>query len=342
MIDLRSDTVTQPTEEMRRAMAEAELGDDVYGEDPSVNRLQELAAEILGKEDALLVTSGTQGNQISVLAHCSPGSEVIIEEEGHIFVYEAGAAAALAGVQFKTIKSERGTPKASRIREAIREENIHFPPTSLICLENTHNRAGGAVIPLEKMEEIYKVAREHTIPLHLDGARLFNAAVAAGVPAKRFAAFADTVQICLSKGLAAPVGSIIAGPREWIAKARRWRKRLGGGMRQAGIIAAPGIVALQTMVGRLAEDHDNARFLAERMAAMRGIELNPELVETNIIVAGLKKMTAAGFCEALRKRGILANPVGARHFRVVTHKDVSRASLEKAVLGIADILKSDG
>ncbi len=342
MIDLRSDTVTQPTEEMRRAMATAELGDDVYGEDPSVNRLQELVAEILGKEDALLVTSGTQGNQVSILTHCCSGSEVIIEEEAHIFYYEAGAASALAGVQFRTLQGERGAPEADRVAEAIRAENIHFPPTALICLENTHNRAGGAVIPLERMEAICRVARDHAVPVHLDGARLFNAAVAAGVPASRFAACADTVQICLSKGLAAPVGSVIAGPHSWIEQARRWRKRLGGGMRQAGIIAAPGIVALQTMVDRLAEDHANARFLAEGLAAIPGIDLNPELVETNIIVAGLKKMNAADFSRALRERDILANPFGIRQIRFTTHKDVPRADLERALPEIEGIIKRNG
>ncbi len=342
MIDLRSDTITQPTEEMRRAMAEAELGDDVYGEDPTVNRLQELAAEMLGKEEALLVTSGTQGNQVSILAHCPPGSEVIIEEEAHIFYYEAGAAAALAGVQFRTLSGERGAPDAAGVRDAIRDEDIHFPPTSLICLENTHNRAGGAVIPLEKMERIYEVARERAIPVHLDGARLFNAAVAAGLPARKFASCADTVQICLSKGLAAPVGSLIAGPRRWIARVRRWRKRLGGGMRQAGIIAAPGIVALQKMVDRLVEDHANARYLAEGLAAMPGIELNPGLVDTNIVVAVLKKMKAAELSAALQERGILAGSFGSRQIRFVTHKDVSRAQVEKALPVINAVLKGEG
>lgn len=342
MIDLRSDTVTQPTEAMRRAMAEAELGDDVYGEDPSVNRLQELAAGMLGKEDALLVTSGTQGNQVSILAHCSPGSEVILEAEAHIFYYEAGAAPALAGVQFRTLEGERGVPTAEQVAEAIRDEDIHLPPTALICLENTHNRAGGAIIPLEKMEAIYRVARERSVPVHLDGARLFNAAVAAGLPARKFASCTDTVQICLSKGLAAPVGSVIAGPRDWIARARRWRKRLGGGMRQAGIIAAPGIIALQTMVERLAEDHANARFLAEGLASIPGIELDPELVETNIVVAGLTGMKAAHFSEALRKRAILANPVGPKRIRFTTHKDISRADLEKALPQISDILNRSG
>jgi len=342
MIDLRSDTVTQPTEEMRRAMAAAELGDDVYGEDPTVNRLQEMVAEMLGKEDALLVTSGTQGNQVSILAHCPPGSEVIVEEEAHIVYYEAGAAAALAGVQFRTLKGERGAPDAAQVREAIRADNIHFPPTSLICLENTHNRAGGAIIPLEKMESIYQVACEHGIPVHLDGARLFNAAVATGIPARKFAAFTHTVQICLSKGLAAPVGSVVAGPREWIERARRWRKRLGGGMRHAGIIAAPGIVALQTMVERLAEDHANARFLAEGLAAMPGIEIDPRLGETNIVVATLKKMKAADFTRALRERGVLANPFSSYKVRFVTHKDVSRVDVEKALKEIAAVLKNGG
>lgn len=342
MIDLRSDTVTQPTEEMRRAMAEAELGDDVYGEDPTINRLQELAAEMLGKEDALLVTSGTQGNQVAILAHCCPGSEVIIEKEAHIFYYEAGAAAALAGVQFRTLKGERGALDAAGVREAIREENIHFPPTSLICLENTHNRAGGAVIPLKKMEAIHETAREHAVPVHLDGARLFNAAVAAAVPAHRIAACADSVQICLSKGLAAPVGSLIAGTREWIARARRWRKRLGGGMRQAGIIAAPGIIALQKMVDRLAEDHAGARYLAGELSAMPGIVLDPGLVETNIVVASLEKMEAAEFCAALEKKGILASSFGSRKVRFVTHKDVSRAQLEQALPRISEVLKQKG
>lgn len=338
MIDLRSDTITQPTREMRRAMAEAELGDDVYGEDPTVNRLQELAAELLGKEAALLVTSGTQGNQVSLLTHCSPGSEVIIEEEAHIFYYEAGAASALAGVQFRTLPGERGALRPEAVAAAIREENIHFPPTALICLENTHNRAGGAVFPLERMESIYRLARDRSLPVHLDGARLFNAAVASGVPAHRYASCCDTVQICLSKGLAAPVGSLIAGPREWIERARRRRKLLGGGMRQAGIIAAPGIFALQNMVERLAEDHDNARFLAGELAAMPGVELDPAQVETNIVVAALTGMEADDFCASLRKRGILASPFGPRRVRFTTHKDLTRADLEKALPQIGAVL----
>ena len=229
MIDLRSDTVTKPTEAMRRAMAEAEVGDDVYGEDPTVNRLEELAAEMLGKEAGLLVTSGTQGNQVALLTHCRPGTEVILERESHIFCYEAGAAAALAGVQLCALPGRRGTLSGDQVAAAVREDDIHAPPTALVCLENTHNRAGGAVIPLAAMEEVYQVAAGRGIPVHLDGARLFNAAVASKIPAREYAARADTVQICLSKGLGAPVGSVLVGPAPWIAEARRWRKRLGGG-----------------------------------------------------------------------------------------------------------------
>jgi threonine aldolase len=338
MIDLRSDTVTKPTAAMRKAMHDAVVGDDVYGEDPTVNRLQELAAELLGKEDALLVTSGTQGNQVAILTHCRPGSEVILEADSHINCYEAGAAAALAGVQFCAIKGERGAISASQVAGAVRDDNIHFPPTALICLENTHNRAGGAVIPLENMQAVYREACARRIPLHLDGARLFNAAVASGVPAHCFAACADTVQICLSKGLGAPVGSLLVGPREWIKEARRWRKRLGGGMRQAGIIAAPGLVALQEMVGRLAEDHANARFLAERLAALPGIVLDPAAVETNIIVAGLKEMTAARFVQALKEKGVLVNPFGPHKVRFTTHKDVTRREIEKAITAVEKVI----
>jgi threonine aldolase len=340
MIDLRSDTVTKPTAAMRRAMREAEVGDDVYGEDPTVNRLQELAAEMLGKEDALLVTSGTQGNQVSILTHCRPGSEVILEAESHINCYEAGAAAALAGVQFCALQGERGAFSAAQAAAAVREENIHYPPTALICLENTHNRAGGAVIPLEKMEAVYRVAHERKIPLHLDGARLFNAAVASGVPARGFAACADTVQICLSKGLAAPVGSVIAGPRDWIKEARRWRKRLGGGMRQAGVIAAPGIVALQTMVERLAEDHANARYMAERLAGLPGLRLDPAAVETNIVVAELTNMTAFQFVDSLKTRGVLVTRFGPQKVRFNTHKDISRRDVARALKIIKEILIS--
>ena len=242
-IDLRSDTVTKPTEAMRRAMAEAEVGDDVYGEDPTVNRLEECAAEILGKEAALFVTSGTQGNQIAILCHAGPGDEIILEADSHIFYYEAGAASALAGVQTRPLPGRRGMMDPADVEGAIRGDDIHFPRTALICLENTHNRAGGAVLPLDRMAALREVA-DHRIPVHLDGARLFNAAVAMGVDVREFARFADSVSVCLSKGLGAPVGSLLAGEKAFIDEARQWRKRLGGGMRQAGVIAAPALLAL--------------------------------------------------------------------------------------------------
>jgi len=338
MIDLRSDTVTKPTQEMRRAAAEAEVGDDVYGEDPTVNRLQEMVAELLGKEDAILVTSGTQGNQLALLSLCSPGTEVILEEESHIFLYEAGAGAAFAGVQFRPIKGNRGSMDSSDVEKAIRQDNIHFPPTSLICMENTHNRAGGAVLPLEEMKAVYQVASKNNIPVHLDGARIFNASVASGVPVKDYAACATTVQICLSKGLGAPVGSVLAGPRDVIEKARRWRKRMGGGMRQAGIIAAPGVVALQTMVDRLAEDHKNARLLAEGLAELKGLMLNPKAVETNVVVMQLQSMTAANFIQKMKEKGVLVTYFGPNTVRMNTHKDVTRTDVSKVLVAARSVL----
>lgn len=338
MIDLRSDTVTVPTPEMRRAMYEAEVGDDVYGEDPTVNRLQELAAEMLGKEDALLVTSGTMGNQVAVLTHCRPGTEVVLEQDCHIFYYEAAAAAAFAGVQMRPLKGRRGALTAQQVEAAIREDDIHLPPTSLICLENTHNRAGGTVIPLESMKEVYEVAVRHGLPVHLDGARLFNAAVAQGVTAGDIAAYTTTAQFCLSKGLGAPVGSIIAGPKEWIKEARRWRKRMGGGMRQAGIIAAAGVVALQTMVDRLAEDHANARFLADRLAELPGMEFDPSAVETNIVIFKPTALSAQALVDELKKRGVLAVIMEPDRVRFTTNKDITRDDLNKALNSLRLIL----
>lgn len=343
VIDLRSDTVTRPTKEMRQAIMEAELGDDVYGEDPTVNRLEEMVATMLGKEAALLIPSGTQGNQIAILNYCKPGSEVIMEKESHNFYNEAGAAAAFAGVQLRTLEGERGALSAEQVEEAIRGENIHFPSTALILVENTHNRAGGAIIPLEKMQAVYRVAQAHSIPVFLDGTRLLNASVATGIPVHEFAACSDALMIGLSKGLGAPIGSVMAGSREWIEKAKKWRKRLGGGMRQAGIIAAPGIVALETMIDRLAEDHANARFLAEGLANIPGFQLNPELVETNIVVAKLTKPKAAEVSQQLKERGIIAIPFDGSSdtIRFTTHKDVTRADLEKTLSALNDIFKTN-
>lgn len=339
MIDLRSDTVTKPTAAMRQAIMKAEVGDDVYGEDPTVNRLQELVAATLGKEDALLVASGTQGNQVSLLTHCRPGSEIILEAGAHIKEYEAGAAAALAGVQFCALQGMRGAFSPEQVEAAIRDDNLHMPPTSLVCLENTHNRAGGTVLPLDLLKRIHAVTRKHGIPVHMDGARLFNASVASGVPVADYSACADTVQICLSKGLAAPVGSVIAGPAYWINEARRWRKRLGGAMRQAGIFAAAGIVALETMVDRLAEDHENARILAEGLAALPGLALDPELVETNIIVVELERADNGRLVAELKSHGVLVNTFGPQKIRLVTHNNVNRKDVVKALAIIREVLR---
>jgi threonine aldolase len=340
VIDLRSDTVTKPTEEMRRAMYSAEVGDDVYKEDPTVRELEDTAAEILGKEAALFVTSGTQGNQIAVLTHCRPGQELLLEEESHILYYESGAVAALAGVQTRTIRGTRGAMNPEDVLLAIRTDDIHYPETGLICIENTHNRAGGAIVPAENMRNIYKHASENNIPVHVDGARLFNAAAAAGHDVKEFTKHTDTVQICLSKGLGAPVGSILAGSVEFIQHARKWRKRLGGGMRQAGVIAAPGLIALTKMMDRLGEDQWNARILADAIESIAGLKLAKQ-PETNIVVADVAglNVTSEMFVERMRAEGVIAGTFGPTYVRFVTHYDVSEDQIQKAIEAIAKAAK---
>ncbi|PFA62228.1 low-specificity L-threonine aldolase [Bacillus sp. AFS015802] len=330
MIDLRSDTVTKPTEEMRRAAYEAEVGDDVYGEDPTVQRLEKEAARILGKEEALFVTSGTQGNQIAVLTHTRPGNEILLETNSHIFYYESGAVAALAGVQTRTITGKDGEMDPKDVEDAIRGEDQHFPETGLICLENTHNRAGGAIVSPENMRAIHSIAKEHSIPVHVDGARLFNAVAASGRDVREFTDHCDTVQICLSKGLGAPVGSIIAGGQSFIGRARKWRKRLGGGMRQTGIVAAPGLIALTTMRERLKEDHEKAKVLKESILESKGIAVINQ-VDTNIVVADVTGtgMKAAEFVEDLEKRGILAVTFGPTLVRFTTHYDVTMDDVQE-------------
>ncbi|WP_226681529.1 low-specificity L-threonine aldolase [Sutcliffiella horikoshii] len=341
MIDVRSDTVTKPTEEMRKASYEAEVGDDVYGEDPTVTRLEEKAAEILGKEAALFVTSGTQGNQIAVLTHCSPGNEILLEEESHIFYYESGAVAALAGVQTRTIPGVNGMMNPQDVESAIRGEDQHFPETGLICIENTHNRAGGAVVPVSNMAEIYEVAQRYSIPVHVDGARLFNAAASSGIPIQEFTKHCDTVQICLSKGLGAPVGSIIAGSNEFIKKARKWRKRLGGGLRQVGIIAAPGLIALTQMTERLSEDHENAKFLADGLREISPLRI-VNSVDTNIVVVDVSDlgMKAEQFVQALKENGVLAVTFGPTLVRLTSHFDVSRGDMETVISTVNAIVQS--
>ncbi|MFN7250530.1 MAG: low-specificity L-threonine aldolase [Anaerobacillus sp.] len=332
MIDLRSDTITRPTKQMREAMFAAEVGDDVYGEDPTINKLEKLAAEMLGKEAALFVTSGTQGNQIAVLTHCRQGDEVILDEDSHIVFYEGGAISAFAGVQPRTIKTEGGFMDPQKLQEAIRTNDIHFPDTSLICLENTHNRAGGVAIPPSHMAELYDVANQAKLPIHLDGARLFNSAVALGEPLTAFTRYTTTVQVCLSKGLGAPVGSILAGPRDFVDRARKWRKRLGGGLRQAGILGAAGIIALTEMVERLSEDHANAKILAN------GLNQHPKLsvinhVDTNIVLIDISKtaIDSSTFIEKLKQENILAVSFGPTTVRFTTHYDVKRDEIEQAI-----------
>lgn len=338
MIDLRSDTVTKPTKEMREAAFNAEVGDDVYGEDPAVNKLEEEAAAILGKEAALFVTSGTQGNQIAVLTHCRPGQELLLEAESHIFYYESGAVSALAGVQTRTIQGSRGAMDPQLVRSAIRPEDIHFPDTGLICLENTHNRAGGAVVPVENMKQIYEIGVENNVPVHVDGARLFNAAAALGVSVTDFTQYCDTIQVCLSKGLGAPVGSILAGDKDFIAKARKWRKRLGGGLRQAGLIAAPAYVALTTMRERLIEDHHLAWSLSDALRNIKGIQVVNE-VETNIVVVDIAnlQMSSQAFVKELEKQGVLAVTFGPTSVRFTTHHQVNKQDIERTIDLVANI-----
>ncbi len=334
MIDLRSDTVTKPTPGMRRAMAEAEVGDDVYGEDPTVNRLQERAAELLGFEAALFVPSGTMGNQGAIAVHTRPGQEVILEAQSHIYNVEMATMARFSGVQPRVLVGDRGVITAEQVRAAIRPKLYYLAHTGLVCLENTHNAAGGRIFPLSVAREILEVAHAHGIPVHLDGARIFNAAVALGLPASELARGFDSVMFCLSKGLGAPVGSMLCGSREFIEEARRVRKALGGGMRQAGILAAAGLYALEHHIDRLSEDHENARILAEGLSEIPCLSVTPP--ETNIVLVEIRRgPTAAELAERLRKRGVLVAPAGAgteaRKLRLVTHLDVTRQDILRTI-----------
>ncbi|HSB69789.1 MAG TPA: GntG family PLP-dependent aldolase [Candidatus Methylomirabilis sp.] len=341
VVDLRSDTVTRPTPAMRRAMAEAEVGDDVFGEDPTVSRLEMLAAERLGKEAGLFVASGTMGNQVSLMAHTQRGDEIILDENSHIYNYEVAALAVLSAVQPRTLHGLHGILDPEDVRQAVRMPNIHYPQDTLVCVESTHNRGGGTVYPLATLREIRRIATEHGMAVHLDGARLFNACVAGGVSPKEVAAQADSVTFCLSKGLGAPVGSVVTGTRPLIDRARRARKMLGGGMRQAGILAAAGIVALETMVDRLREDHENARILSAGLAALPGIEIDLDLVQTNIVIFSVKRrdLDAPGLILKLGEQGIKAFAVSPDRIRMVTHKDVDRAGMLRTLEVLGGILK---
>jgi threonine aldolase len=341
-IDLRSDTVTRPTPQMRAAMAAAEVGDDVYGEDPTINHLQELAAERMGKEAGLFVPSGTMGNLAAVLTHCTRGDEVILGNLGHTFLFEGGGIAALGGVHSYVLPTlPDGTLALEDIRTAIRTDDPHFPISRLITLENTHNRCGGVPLSVEYMDQVEQLARETGLKVHLDGARIFNAAAALGVPAARLTRAADSVTFCLSKGLCAPVGSVLCGSKEFIYKARRIRKQLGGGMRQAGVLAAAGVVALETMVSRLAEDHNRARRLAHALAAIPGIVVERIDPPTNMVFVGLAdevKVDAPQVVQRLLEYRVKVSAVSSRRFRLVTHYWVDDEGIDRTVQAFRCVL----
>jgi threonine aldolase len=341
-IDLRSDTVSHPTPEIREAMAKAEVGDDVYGEDPSINRLEEVAALRMGKQAGLFVPSGTMGNLAAILTHCGRGDEMILGELSHIFLNEAGGASALGGVHPRTLPTQNdGTLHLDAIEEAIRGDDPHFPRTRLICLENTHNRCGGAPISLDYTQEVGEIARRHGLRLHMDGARIFNAAAALSVDAAKLVEVADSVTFCLSKGLCAPVGSVLCGETSFIAEARRVRKLLGGGMRQAGVIAAAGLVALNSMLDRLVDDHVRARALAEGLRGLKGLKLEDDPPPTNMVYLNLAPeaaMSGDSLAEALAERKIKIHVVGGNRIRLVTHYWIDDKAVEKTVDAFTEAL----
>ncbi len=338
MIDLRSDTVTTPTAEMRKAMAEAEVGDDVFREDPTVRRLQDRAAEILAKEAALFVPSGTMGNQVAVKLHTRSGQEVVTEARGHIYNYEMAMMAAFSGCLPRPVDAPRGLLTWELIEPVLSPPVYYRARTGLIALENTHNMAGGTVLPTDCLDRIVAGARQHGLPVHLDGARIFNAATALGKPPSRLALGCDSVMFCLSKGLCAPVGSLLLGSREFIEEAWRVRKMMGGGMRQVGVLAAAGLVALEQMPSRLADDHANARRLAEGLAEIPGFRIDLSTVETNIVIADLEGSTSQALLASLEREGIRAVPTGMHQIRFVTHREILRAHVDTAVSSIRRIV----
>jgi threonine aldolase len=334
-IDLRSDTITKPTPAMREAMAAAEVGDDVFGEDPTVRELEVETAALLGKEAALLTVSGTMANQLAVRSHTEAGDEILVEANAHLYYYESGGPVALSGVMCRCLQGERGVFGGAEVESALRPANAHFPRTRLVCVENTHNRGGGKIWPPERIGEVAGAARRHGLQLHLDGARLWNAAAATGIAERQWAAPFDTVSVCFSKGLGAPVGSVLAGSKELMARARRFRKMFGGGMRQAGIIAAGALFALRHHRARLAEDHANAKALAEGIARCKGFEVAPGEVETNMVRFGLPGVPAQEVVERLRSRGVLVLATDRLTIRAVTSLMVSAEDIQRAVQAIA-------
>ena len=342
MIDLRSDTVTHPTPAMREAMARAPVGDDGFGEDPTINRLEARMADQLGMEAALLVPSGTMSNLVAILTHCARGEEIILGDISHVFLSEVGGTAALGGVFPHTVPNRPdGTLPLDLIQAAIRADNIHFPKTRLICLENTQNRCGGAVLTPGYTAEVVALAGRNGLSVHLDGARIFNAAVALGVDARELTRGVDSVSVCLSKGLSAPVGSVLCSSKPFIARARKWRKMLGGAMRQAGILAAAGIVALDEMIDRLAEDHANARRLADGISRIEGLAIDAARVQTNITFFDLvdERITEADVIAGLREQGILLHHAGPRRFRMVVHYGIGKAEIEQAVAALESVTR---
>ena len=332
IIDLRSDTVTQPTPEMREAMAHAVVGDDVYGEDPTVNELEATAAKLLGKESAIFVPTGVMANQLCIRLFTRPGDEVIVEAGAHILRYEGGAASSLSQVQVCPVTGERGILSPEAVKNAIRPQDVHNPPTTLLCLEQTHNTAGGTVYPLQTMAQLSSLARAQGLSVHLDGARLFNAVTATGVAASDYAQYCDTVSFCLSKGLGAPVGSVVVSTQENVRKLRRLRKIFGGGMRQAGILAAAGLYALAHHITRLKEDHENARQLALQLQQIPTVYIDPDRVETNLVIFEVvrSERSTPELLQQLKTSGVLVNALGERVFRAVTHLDVNGQDIEKA------------
>ncbi len=341
IIDLRSDTVTLPTPAMREAIYHAELGDDVFGEDPTTNRLEKLAAQRMGKDAALLVASGTMGNLVCLLTHCGRGDEVILGDQSHTFFYEAGGMSALGGIHPHTVTNQPdGTMRLEDIEAAIRSDDVHFPPTRLICLENTHNRCGGSALTPQYTDAVAALAKSRGLAVHLDGARIFNAAVALGVDVKKLTRSVDSVSFCLSKGLSAPIGSVVCGSKRFIAQARRIRKVLGGGMRQSGIIAAAGIVALEEMPARIAEDHESARRLAEGIARIKGLSIDLAKIQTNIVYfdLGSERLTAEKLVTGLTKKGIRLLSVGPRRLRAVTHYGITAEDIDLALTALREVM----
>jgi threonine aldolase len=339
VIDLRSDTVTKPTPAMREAMARAEVGDDVLGDDPTVKELESETAAMLGKEAALFTASGTMANQLALRSLTEPGDEILVEANAHVYYYEGGAPAALSGVMCRCLEGKRGIFTGADLEAVLRPADVHFARTRLVCLENTHNRGGGKVWPIEQIQEVAAAARKHNLQLHLDGARLWNASVATGIAEREYAAPFDTVSVCFSKGLGAPVGSVLAGSKSLINRARRFRKMLGGGMRQAGVIAAGALFALRNHRARLAEDHANAKRLASVLSNIKELDVDPAEVETNMVRFRVRPMSAEQLVERLRASGVLVLPVGRDTIRAVTNLMVSAQDIEAAVEIISAVVR---